>query len=200
MNTFVTKLVAISNTVTDPSYVDNSPNGVFTSPKGTILQKAGNVISYKYPGDRDFTILNYASNSITALLNKYAVILNRGVNKNVTWVKEDSETGTKWAKRNTGVASLSSINGIALICCPPTPTPTSTPTPTPECTSIYCATIEYLYASYLYTTSLIIDSTGKCEPAPTDEGYYGEIRVCENYLYVYDGSGQWKRCDLTTYS
>ena len=178
MNTFVSRLVSVSETVTDTSYVDNSPNGLFTSPKGTILQKAGNVISYKYPGENTFTTLNYASNSINNLLTKYNVILGRGVNKNVTWIKSDTDGGTSW--KNKG----------SLMKCIPPPTPTPTPTP-PTCTSYFCA-------DAIETVTLVISGTGSCEPSPSATGTYGQIMICENYIYVYDGA--WKRVALETYS
>lgn len=191
MNAFVTKLVTVSNTITDANYLDNSPNGIFTGPQGTVLQKKGNVISYKYPGDEDFSILNYASPSIGSLLNKYGVILNRGVNKDVTWVKTDSQNGTSWVNRGSSTNTYDLCQVYP--CAPFVPTVTIEPTVTPICGQTYC-----LYVNYLTVSHLIIDSTGQCEPAPNDPGYYGELRICENYMYVYDGT-RWKRSELTTY-
>ena len=201
INSFVNRLVTVSETITDPNSVDNSPNGIFTGPQGTILQKSGNVLSYKYPGDINFTILNYASTSIGNLLNKYGVILNRGVNKNTTWVKMDGETGTSWQNRGSNTSSCQICEIVPSSPCltptntpliSPTPTPTHTPTPTPT------PNFTYLTVYYLHVETLIIDNRAKCEPGPTTPGYYGEIIICENYIYVYDGT-KWKRVELTVY-
>jgi len=194
-------LVTVSETITDPNSVDNSPNGIFTGPQGTILQKSGNVLSYKYPGDVNFTILNYASTSIGNLLNKYGVILNRGINKNATWVKMDSQTGTSWQNRGANTSSCQICEIVPSSPCltpvvtyfvPPTPTPTNTPTPTPT------PNFTYLSVYYLQVETLIIDNRAKCEPDETTTGYYGEIIICENYIYVHDGT-KWKRVELTVY-
>lgn len=202
INVFVNKLVAVSETVTDVNYIDNSPNGIFTGPKGTILQKKGNLLSYKYPTDVNYTVLNYASNSIGSLLDKYAVILNRGVNKNVTWIKQDSENGTKWRNQgsfNTNFEICEIITSpspcttpVVSYFGPPAPTnPTPIP-PTPGCTHIGC-----LYLDYLTTDNLVLISE-KCEPGPSTPGTFGEIVICENYIYVYDGV-KWKRTELSVY-
>ncbi len=202
INTFVNKLVTVSETVTDANYIDNSPNGIFTGPKGTILQKRGNVLSYKYPTDVNYTVLNYASNSIGNLLNKYAVILNRGVNKNVTWIKQDSENGTKWKNQGTSttdcqiceviVPASPCLTPVITYFGPPAPTnPTPIP-PTPGCTHINC-----LYVDYLTANNLVVISE-KCEPGPGTPGTFGEIVICENYIYVYDGV-KWKRTELSVY-
>lgn len=201
INSFVNRLVTVSETITDTKYVDNSPIGIFTGPKGTILQKSGNILSYKYPGDTNFTILNYASTSIGNLLSKYGVILNRGINKNATWVKMDSETGTSWQNRGANTSSCQICEIVPSSPCltpvvtyfvPPTPTPTNTPTPTPT------PNFTYLSVYYLQVETLIIANQAKCEPGETTPGYYGEIIICENYIYVYDGT-KWKRVELTVY-
>ena len=203
INTFVTKLVTVSETITDTNYIDNSPNGIFTGPRGTILQKRGNVLSYKYPGDASYTILNYASNSIGSLLNKYNVILNRGVNKNVTWIKQDSENGTKWENQGA-LANSCQICEIlpSSPCVTPTVTyispsvttinPSPTPLPSNDCTCTY------LVAERAVIKTLIVSNPEKCEPGPSTPGVFGEILVCENYMYVYDGV-KWKRMELTVY-
>lgn len=199
INTFVNKLVTVSETITDTNYIDISPNGIFTGPKGTILQKRGNVLSYKYPGDANYTVLNYASNSIGNLLNKYSVILNRGVNKNVTWIKQDSENGTQWANQGSSNSSCQICEILPSSPCL-TPvityfgTPTATnPTPIPP-TPNYT----YLYVEYLTVKTLIVDNHEKCIPGPTTPGVFGEIIVCENHMYVHDGT-KWKRIALTVY-
>jgi hypothetical protein len=48
-------------------------------------------------------------------------------------------------------------------------------------------------------TTLIVDNSAACEPTPTTSGTFGQIIICENYIYVYDGS-RWKRGELTTYT
>ena len=67
-NTFIDRVLTVRKTVTSTSYVDNSADDLFTGPVGTILQKRGNVFSYKYPNDSDFTVINYANNSIADLI------------------------------------------------------------------------------------------------------------------------------------
>lgn len=185
-NTFIERLLVVRKTQVSPSYVDNSANGLFTGPVGTILQKRGNVFSYKYPNDSDFTVINFINNSIERLCNNYSVVLNDGVNKNVTWVKKDNSPGTKW--ENRGVRSQ-----ICVICeiVPASPcTPTSYPTPTPY---TYYGDID---VGTLTVTTLIVDSNTPCPP--TSVGTFGEITICENYLYIYDGT-EWKRLEISTY-
>lgn len=190
-NTFIDRLIAVRTTVTSTSYVDNSADDLFTGPVGTILQKKGNIFSYKYPGDSDFTVINYANNSIEKLCNKYTVLLTSGVNKNVTWVKLNNSPGKKW--NNRGVKSQDcSICEIL----PSTPCATPivtyiTPTPTPSGYNLGDITI-----GTLRVTKLIIDSNSECPPTTT--GTFGQIVVCENYLYIYDGPS-WKRFELSTY-
>jgi hypothetical protein len=186
-NTFIERLLVVRKTQFSPSYVDNSANGLFTGPAGTILQKRGNVFSYKYPNDSDFTVINLINNSIERLCNNYSVVLNDGVNKNVTWTKKDNSPGTKW--ENKGVRSQ-----ICVIC-EITPasacaTPTPYPTPTPY---TYYGDID---VGTLTVTTLIVDSNTPCPP--TGAGTFGEITVCENYMYIYDGI-EWKRFELSTY-
>ena len=190
-NTFIERLLVVRKTQFSPSYVDNSANGLFTGPAGTILQKRGNIFSYKYPNDSDFTVINYTNNTIERLCNKYSVILNGGVNKNVTWVKKDNSPGTKW--ENKGVNSQ-----ICVICeiAPAAPCVTPiisyiVPTPTP-----YAYNLGDITVGTLNVNTLIIDSNTTCPP--TGAGSFGQVSVCENYLYIYDGT-EWKRFELSTY-
>ena len=192
-NTFIERLLVVRKTQFSPSYVDNSANGLFTGPVGTILQKRGNIFSYKYPNDSDFTVINYTNNTIERLCNNYSVVLNGGVNKNVTWVKKDNSPGTKW--ENKGVSSQ-----ICVICeiAPAAPCTTPiisyiTPTPTPY---TYYGNLGDITVGTLNVTTLIIDSNTPCPP--TTAGSFGEVTVCENYLYIYDGA-EWKRFELSTY-
>ena len=48
-------------------------------------------------------------------------------------------------------------------------------------------------------TTLVVDNSSACEPSPSAPGTFGQIIICENYIYVYDGT-QWKRGELTIYS
>jgi len=182
-NSFLDRLVAVRTTVTSTSYVDNSPNDLFTGPVGTILQKRGHIFSYKYPGDSDFTTINHANNSLEKLCKKYEVLLGAGVNKNATWVKLDASPGKKWANRGSKVQDC-------VICeifvCPPPPTPTPYP--------YYY--FDYLQAGTLRVKKLIVNGAGDCPP--TSPGTFGQIVVCENYIYIYDGP-RWKRFELSTY-
>jgi hypothetical protein len=191
-NTFIERLLVVRKTQFLPSYVDNSANGLFTGPAGTILQKRGNIFSYKYPNDSDFTVINYTNNTIERLCNNYSVVLNGGVNKNVTWVKKDNSPGTKW--ENKGVSSQ-----ICVICeispASPCVTPIISyviPTPTPYT----YGNLGDIIVGTLNVTTLIIDSNTPCPP--TSAGSFGQVSVCENYLYIYDGV-EWKRFELSTY-
>lgn len=182
----------VRKTVTSVSYIDNSADGLFTGPVGTILQKRGNVFSYKYPNDSGFTTINYANNSIETLCNKYSVLLNSGVNKNVTWVKLDVNPGKKWENRGVKsqdciiceiVPSAPCVTPIVTYIIPPTPTP-------------YGYNLGNVTIGTLRVTKLIIDSNSECPP--TTAGTFGQVVVCENYLYIYDGP-RWKRFELSTY-
>jgi hypothetical protein len=198
-NTFIDRLVTVRTTVTSTSYVDNSPNDLFTSPTGTILQKRGNVFSYKYPGDSDFTTINYANNSIEKLCKKYEVLLSGGVNRNVTWIKTDNSPNKTWANRGVSVQeciiceiapSAPCATPIVTYIIPTYPIPTS---PLPNC----CGDLgDSVTINTLRVTTLIVDSTTDCPPSTA--GTYGQISVCENYLYIYDSAG-WKRFELSNY-
>lgn len=190
-NTFIDRLVTVRTTVTSTSYVDNSPNGLFTSPTGTILQKRGNVFSYKYPGDSDFTTINYANNSIEKLCKKYEVLLSDGVNRNVTWIKTDNSPNKTWANRGLGVQECIICEIVPLAPCA-TPIVTYI-IPTSNC----CGDLgDSVTINTLRVTTLIVDSTTDCPPSTA--GTYGQISVCENYLYIYDSAG-WKRFELSNY-
>lgn len=194
-NTFLERLASVRNTETSTSYVDNSPNGLFTGPAETILQKRGNIFSYKYPGDSDFTTINYANNSIDKLCNKYAALFETGVNKNVTWIKKDNSPGKTWENRGA-------TNQSCVICeiapAAPCVTPIVTnifPTPTPG--AYCCGNLgSSVQINKLTVQKLIIDSTTSCPPSGT--GSFGQVSVCENFLYIYDGVG-WKRFELSNY-
>jgi len=142
--------------------------------------------------DPDFTVINYTNNTIERLCNNYSVVLNSGVNKNVTWVKKDNSPGTKW--ENKGVNSQ-----ICVICeiTPAAPCTTPiisyiTPTPTPSPYTYYGDIV----VGTLRVTTLIVDSNTPCPP--TGSGSFGQVSICENYLYIYDGT-KWKRFELSTY-
>jgi hypothetical protein len=173
------------------TYVDNSPNGLFTGPVGTILQKRGNVFSYKYPNEASFTTINYVNNSIQRLCSNPA--LSGGINKNVTWVKMDDSPGTKWQNRGlqSEICTICEI-APALPCNTPIVTyifPTPTPTPPPY-------DLGDIIVGTLTVTTLIVDSETPCPP--TGAGTFGQVLVCDNYLYIYDGV-EWKRSELSVY-
>ncbi len=187
--TFIERLITNQKLYSSSTYVDNSPNGLFTGPVGTILQKKGNVFSYKYPSESSFTTINYVNNSIQKLCSNPA--LGGGINKNVTWVKMDDSPGTKW--QNRGLRSE-----VCVICeiapALPCTTPIVTyifPTPTP-----YGYTFDNLVVGTLTVTNLIVDSDVPCPP--TSAGTFGQVAVCDNYLYIYDGA-EWKRFEVSTY-
>lgn len=181
---FVKRLASVATTKSAP-YVDNSPDGIFTSPKGTILQKQGNLLSYKYPGDTNFTIINYSTESIRAFLNSYSTVLNSGVNKNVVWIKIDDDPGKTW--KNRGICTQT--YEICEIVPPCTPTPTPTPT---------AYVFDELVVDNLQVENLIVGPPEECPPTESTPGEMGEIMICENYMYVYDGI-EWKRFELSIY-
>lgn len=186
LDVFVKRLALVATTQSAP-YVDNSPDGIFTSPKGTILQKKGNILSYKYPGDSTFTVINYASDSIRLFLERYTTILNSGINKNVIWIKTDDDPVKTW--KNRGV-SLQSCEICEIVPAPPC-TPTPYPTPTPY-------GFDELVTDTLVTENIYVQSPNECPPTETTPGETGEIMICENYMYVYDGI-EWKRFELSIY-
>jgi hypothetical protein len=60
-------------------------------------------------------------------------------------------------------------------------------------------TYDEIIAGTATITTLIVDNSAACTPTPSTAGTFGQIIICENYIYVYDGS-QWKRGELTVYS
>ncbi len=61
------------------------------------------------------------------------------------------------------------------------------------------STYDEITAGTATITTLIIDNSAACTPTPSTAGTFGQIIICENYIYVYDGT-QWKRGELTAYS
>lgn len=53
-------------------------------------------------------------------------------------------------------------------------------------------------ASTATITTLIVNDSGSCTPTSSTTGTFGQIIICENYIYVYDGV-QWKRGEFSTY-
>jgi hypothetical protein len=103
----------------------------------------------------------------------------------------DNSPGTKW--QNRGLQSE-----ICVICeiapAAPCNTPIVTyivPTPTPYTYGMGDVTI-----GTLTVTNLIVDSETPCPP--TSAGTYGQVSVCDNYLYIYDGA-EWKQFEVSTY-
>lgn len=183
---FVKRLALVATTKSAP-YVDNSPDGIFTSPKGTILQKQGNLLSYKYPGDTNFTIINYSTESIRAFLNSYSTTLNSGVNKNVVWIKIDDDPGKTWKNRGICTQTYEICEIVSVPPCTPTPTPTPT-----------AYVFDELVVDNLQVENLIVGPPAECPPTESTPGEMGEIMICENYMYVYDGI-EWKRFELSIY-
>lgn len=183
---FVKRLASVATTKSAP-YVDNSPDGIFTSPKGTLLQKKGNILSYKYPGESEFTIINYSSESIRAFLDSYSTILNSGINKNVIWIKTDDDPSKTWQNRGTSLQSCEICEIVPKPSCGPTPYPTPTPYGFDE---LVCDTLS--------VENIQVQSPYECPPTRSTPGETGEIMICENYMYVYDGI-EWKRFELSIY-
>jgi hypothetical protein len=60
-------------------------------------------------------------------------------------------------------------------------------------------TCDEIIAGTATITTLIVNDSGSCTPTPSTDGTFGQIIVCENYIYVYDGV-QWKRGELSVFS
>lgn len=189
--TFIDRLITVQKLYSSSTYVDNSPNGLFTGPVGTILQKRGNIFSYKYPNESSFTTINYVNNSIQKACSNPA--LNGGINKNVTWVKMDNSPGTEWQNRGlqSDICAICEIVPDAPCNTPIVTNIFPTPTPTP-----YGYNLGNITVGTLTVTNLIVDSETPCPP--TSPGTYGQVSVCENYLYIYDGV-EWKRFEVSIY-
>ena len=90
---FLDKLVNVSLTQKDTSYVDLSPNDLFDGTMGTILVKDGTDILYKENTDSDFVNL---SQLFPYLITPRKYLLEQGINKRVTWVKNTSFDSKTW--------------------------------------------------------------------------------------------------------
>lgn len=90
---FLDKLTIVSRYQTDLSYVDISPNGVFNGDIGTVLVKNGSDILYKSNDTTDFVNLS-ALFPYVVRPRKY--LLERGINKKVTWIKNSSSEKKNW--------------------------------------------------------------------------------------------------------
>lgn len=53
-------------------------------------------------------------------------------------------------------------------------------------------------ASKVTVGRLIISSSALCTPDESTPGTYGQMVVCENYVYVHDGT-KWKRVEIAVY-
>ena len=91
--TFLDRLVYISKYEKSNSYIDMSPQNLFDAPNGTVLVKVGTDIMYKSPGDESFTNL---SNMFPYLIAPRRVLLEQGINKNVTWIKNSATSLKTW--------------------------------------------------------------------------------------------------------
>jgi hypothetical protein len=91
--TFLDKLTSVSRNETNASYVDLSPDDIFDGDIGTILIKNGSDILYKKNSDSDFVNLSQLFPYIVAP-RKY--LLEQGLNKKVTWVKNTSSASKIW--------------------------------------------------------------------------------------------------------
>ena len=111
---FVDKLVYISLNVTDPSYLDTSPNNIFDGFAGTILIKNGSDILFKEPSDQNYTSL---TNLLPYVVKPNQSILSNGANTVATWMK----TGTNYTDKTwVFLGYYSPFDGNCSICQPPT--------------------------------------------------------------------------------
>ena len=90
---FINKLAANSLNQTDVDYIDDSPDGIFDGDIGTILTKNGEDILYKGNSDTEFTNL---STYYQSLIDSKSELLNTGINKRATWIKNSSSTQKTW--------------------------------------------------------------------------------------------------------
>jgi len=91
--TFLDRLISVSRNETDTSYIDLSPNNLFDGDIGTILVKNGSDILYQENTDSDFVNISHLFPYIVAP-RKY--LLEQGINKRVTWVKNSSSVSKTW--------------------------------------------------------------------------------------------------------
>lgn len=89
---FLDKLTAASRYQTS-TYIDLSPNDIFDGEIGTILVKNESDILYKTNTDEDFTNLSALFPHIVSS-RKY--LLERGLNKRATWIKNSTTTQKTW--------------------------------------------------------------------------------------------------------
>lgn len=90
---FINKLTFNSLNETDNTYIDTSPDGIFDGDIGTILVKDGTDILYKTNTDNDFTNI---SSYFKSLVESKSGLLNSGINKRATWIKNSSSTEKSW--------------------------------------------------------------------------------------------------------
>ena len=91
--TFLDRLVNVSFTYSDSSYVDLSPVGLFDGDIGTVLVKNGSDILYMENGNDTFTNI---STLFPYLITPRKILLTQGINYQVTWVKNTSNGQTGW--------------------------------------------------------------------------------------------------------
>lgn len=90
---FLNRLADVSKSQSDISYIDLSPDNLFDGEIGTILVKNGSDILFKENADSVYTNL---STLVPYLINPLKYALERGVNKNVTWIKNSSTSHKTW--------------------------------------------------------------------------------------------------------
>jgi hypothetical protein len=90
---FLNKVALVSKIQTDSSYIDLSPNDLFDGEIGTILVKNGSDILYKGNSDVTFVNLSYL---FPYLIEPKKYLLEQGINKKVTWVKNSSSINKTW--------------------------------------------------------------------------------------------------------
>lgn len=88
---FISKLIEFAINSRSKSEIDNSPDDIFDGEKGELLIKFKDKIFYRKNDNNEFVNL---SDEYKDYLESKTDILNKGINKKVTWQKS-SEKGTK---------------------------------------------------------------------------------------------------------
>lgn len=90
---FLDKLTNVSRNQADSSYIDLSPNNLFDGEIGTVLVKNGSDILYQKNTDTEFVNL---SQLFPYIVTPRKYLLEKGINKKATWVKNSSTELKTW--------------------------------------------------------------------------------------------------------
>jgi hypothetical protein len=90
---FIQKIVNFAIRARTKNEIDKSPDGIFDGEQGELLVKFGEKIFYRKNDSNDFVSL---SDEYSDLIESKKDIMNKGVNKNVTWQKSGVKGTTSW--------------------------------------------------------------------------------------------------------